>query len=149
MFTVIFGVVITLIAFCIKVKAGFACLGITLLLLALPIEGFEKRKLERQLTLLKLKEYSQDIFIIKQKDKVKFAFNNKDEFDIDGIAYEEETVSGNIKIYEDKECETPILKVYVQKPSVGFFSLTPFFVKRQYVFYIPYGSVDYNDKKEK
>ncbi len=143
MIVLILGCVPLLLAFSWHWIAGVVVSAICLLLLLLPIEGFEETEKD-DIELIRLKRGKNDhtyyIEII-GKNKVIFAYDNSDMYDLNGGAYEEDFRKGKIKVYESSECEEPILRSYTTRPSREFFTFAPFSTKREYVFYVPEGTV--------
>lgn len=124
--------------------AGAVLSVIYILCILLPIEGYHSPYEAEQIELLKLKRGSKkQTYYIEQVDSnhVVFAYDNSEEYELDGVAYEEGFKKGNIKIYESEECYEPILKTFVIEPSTELFTFAPFSTKKQYVFYVPEGTV--------
>lgn len=138
------GLIFLLMAFACHWVAGTVLSVIYILCILLPIEGFQERENTEEIELLKLKrglkEHTYYIEIV-GKNKVVFAYDNSDMYDLDGIAYEEGFRKGNIKIYETEPCEEPVLKTFVTEPTRCVFTFAPFSTKREYVFYVPEGTV--------
>lgn len=138
------GLVFLAMAFACHWIAGVVLSAIYLLCILLPIEGFEEREETDEIELLKLKRGAkrQAYYIeMVDKNKVVFAYDNSEMYDLDGVAYEEGFRKGNIKIYETEFCEEPILKTFVTEPSRNLFTFAPFSTKTEYVFYVPEGTV--------
>lgn len=138
------GLLFLVIAFACHWIAGVVLSIIYLLCILLPIEGFEEREETEEIELLKLKRGDKKTVCyleVVDKNKVIFAYDNSDMYDLDGIAYEEGFKKGNIKIYETEFCEEPILKTFVTEPSRDVFTFAPFSTKTEYVFYVPEGTV--------
>lgn len=138
------GLLFLAVAFDCHWIAGTVLSVIYILCVMLPIEGFEEREETEEVELLKLKRSSKEhsyYLEMVDKNKVVFAYDNSDMYELDGVAYEEDFRKGKIKIYESVNCEQPILKVFVTKPSREFFTFAPFSTKREYVFYVPEGTV--------
>lgn len=143
MFLLLFGSVVILFAFGLNWIAGVVLSVILLLVLVLPVEGFRERESD-VLSIIPLKRGTNDhayyIEII-SKNKVVFAYDNSDMYDLNGGAYEEDFRKGTIKIYESRNCNKPVLKSYVTRPNRECFTFAPFSTKKEYVFYIPEGSI--------
>jgi len=139
----IIGIFPLALAFSLHWIAGIILSAIFLLLVLLPIEGFHKPQVDT-LELMRLKRgKNEHTYYIEMlgKDKVIFAYDNSDMYDLDGGAYEEGIRKGKIKVYESKVCVEPILKTYITKPVRDLFTFAPFSTKREYVFYVPEGTV--------
>lgn len=121
-----------------------AILATTVIMVLLPIEGFKDRVCKVAVELMRLErgEDSEEIYYVEKMGvKVIFAYDNSKQYDLDGGAYEEKQLSGKIKIYESKDCLTPILKIFVIKPSRILLTFAPFSTKKEYIFYVPKGTV--------
>lgn len=144
------GLIFLLMAFACHWIAGAVLSIIYILCLMLPIEGYKEREEIEQIELLKLKMGSKksDFYLeFVEENKVVFAYDNSEMYELDGIAYEEGFKKGNIKIYESEFCEEPLLKTFVTEPERGIFTFAPFSTKREYVFYVPEGTViNHKDK---
>lgn len=138
------GWVFLAMAFACHWIAGAVLSVIYLLCIMLPIEGFEEREETEEVELLKLKRGDKrHTYYLEMvgKNKVVFAYDNSEMYDLDDIAYEEGFRKGNIKIYETDNCKEPILKTFVTEPQRVIFTFAPFSTKREYVFYVPEGTV--------
>lgn len=113
-----------------------AIVAICGLLSLLPLEGFKDKVCEYEIELLPLKcsEGKQYVYVIGKK--ATFAYDNSEQYGLDGIAYQEKSVKGKIIIYESNTCKQPVLKVFKTEP-VRDISFAPFSTKYEYVFYIP------------
>ena len=144
MIFVTLGLLFLAMAFACHWIAGTVLGIIYLLCILLPIEGFEEREEEEEIELLKLKRGDKKTSYyleVVDKNKLIFAYDNSEMYDLDGVAYEESFRKGNIKIYETASCKRPVLKTFVTKPFRIVFTFAPFSTKREYVFYVPEGTV--------
>lgn len=138
------GLVFLAMAYACHWIAGAVLSVIYILCILLPIEGFHSPYEAEQIELLKLKRGSKkQTYYIEEIDSnhVVFAYDNSEEYELDGVAYEEGLKKGDIKIYESEECKEPILKTFVIEPSREIFTFAPFSTKKTYVFYVPEGTV--------
>ena len=115
---------------------------IGLILLIIPVEGFMGRNCIAETELIPLrcasyKDKDKTYYVYKCGKYYTFAYDNSEEFDLCGDAYEEKRVTGKVKVYESRECKKPLLKEFKNKPMRGFITFAPFSTKREYVFYIP------------
>ena len=144
MIFVTIGLLFLAVAYACHWIAGAVLSLIFILCILLPIDGFEERENTEEMELLKLRRGSkkQSYYLeMLDKNNVIFAYDNSDMYDLEGIAYEEGYRKGKIKIYETEFCEEPVLKTFVTKPTRGVFTFAPFSTKREYVFYVPEGTV--------
>jgi len=143
MLVLVIGLPIILFAFGLHWIAGVVASVICLLTLLLPVEGFHERECD-ELELMKLKRGTKDhtyYIELVGKNKVVFAYDNSDMYDLNGGAYEEDFRKGKIKVYESRECDEPVLKSYISRPVREVVTFAPFSTKREYVFYVPEGTV--------
>lgn len=124
-------------------KVGIAVATVSLLLSMIPIGGYKKPEEVAQLCILKLRRNTagnKTYYVHKQGDRYIYALDNRAKYNLDGLAYEESFVQGNIKIYESEECNVPVMKVFEIKPNDDI-SVAPFSKKTEYIFYLPRGTV--------
>ena len=143
MIMLIIGWMPVLFAFMYHWIFGTITSAIWLLLVLLPIEGFHKPQVDTlELMRLKLSNKGQTYYLWRlENNKILFAYDNSDMYDLDGGAYEEDVRKGKIKVYESEYCEEPILKTYITRPKRDFFTFAPFSTKTEYVLYVPEGTV--------
>lgn len=124
-----------------KIGLGIGILFVLISLL--PLEGYDHPECKKTVELIPLrrKEKREKYYVQMFDKKAIYAFDNSDKYDLDGGAYEEKVQRGKIKVYESSKCETPVLKVMVTTPKVGIFALAPFSTKKEYIFYVPEGTV--------
>lgn len=149
MIILIAGVVLSLLMLIFSWKISIAVLAVTFILLFLPLEGYGTKSWKK-IKLLPIDDprcEEKKYFLIANKHKVVYAYDNSEHYDLSGTAYQTVTVRGKIKIYESQECTEPILKFYEKKPirDEGF-ALALFGTRREYVFYVPKGTVIRNSK---
>ncbi|MBQ8044317.1 MAG: hypothetical protein IJ272_09290 [Clostridia bacterium] len=152
MITLFFGAIFVAITWSWNWMLGAALTIVVLLILILPVEGFEKKKqIGKDIHLLKLKRGSkEDTYYVETKhNKAIYAYDNSEAYNLFGGAYEENYRKGDIKVYESEQCKSPILRDFVTKPSREFFTFAPFSTKREYVFYVPEGTVLNSQDKHK
>ena len=124
---------------------------VCLILLFLPIEGWQERQCisEQQLIALKIEEQveADKVYYVKenQNGTYDYAIDASGNYELNGVAYEAKNVDapiiGGLEIYESKDYTVPILKTYKTKPNRGTFTFAPFSTKTHYVFYIPEGTI--------
>ena len=138
MCTLIIGTLFAAMLFGIHWIAGTVLSGILLLIIVLPVEGFhETEKEDIELMRLKRGKKGQTYYLeITGKNKVVFAYDNSDKYDLDGGAYEEDFRKGKVKVYESNECEEPVLRTFITRPVRDMFTIAPFSTKKEYVFYV-------------
>lgn len=121
------------------ILSGIAC---CICALVIPIEGYNAPVLTNEVVLLPLKsEETQEIYYVEKNNSVFiYAYDNSQKYGLDGGAYEEDRVSGIIKIYESAECKVPILKVFSTSRKDSWFTLCPMYTTKEYIFYIPEGT---------
>ena len=153
-----FGLILIFITIGELINLGYSTAAIIVgivstLVVILPVEGFEKAECIKEVELIPMKRgkreegnYYVEIVDIRKKKKAIYAYDIRDEYDLNATAYEEASVQGDIKIYESKDCEEPVLKVFKIKPKRLFFTIAPFSTKKQYVINVPEGTV-YDFKK--
>lgn len=109
-----------------------------------PLEGYRGKLCEGTIDLVSLKrqnENEKSYFVELKGKRAIYAYDNSLEYGLSGDAYEQDCVRGNIKIYESKKCNKPILRKFVTKPKRDLFATAPFANIVEYVFYIPEGTV--------
>ena len=116
-------------------KVLVIAIGIGVLLL--PVDGFIGPECIAEYRVLKLRRKNEDIYVETTENVVVFAIDESSRYDLGGDAYAEKKVYKNFKVYESEKCKVPIVKVFKRVPLRGCFSLTPFFTKIEYVFYVP------------
>ena len=139
MLIIIIGLVMSLFASDLWMPAGPILIAICILITFFPLEGFKPRTC-KEITLIKLRRTGRtkdSIFIEKKGKKVIYAYDNREKYDVDGVAYEETFVKGNIKIYEVENCKTPCLKIFKTRPIRELVATAPFATRIEYVFIIP------------
>lgn len=144
MVTLFIGAIIVAIMMSCNWILGAVGIIVVLLLLLLPVEGFEeKQQVDDDIDLLRLKRGSkQDTYYVEIKHgKVIYAYDNSEAYNLSGAAYEEAYRKGDIKVYQSEQCEFPILRDFVTKPSRWVFTFAPFSTKVEHVFYVPEGTV--------
>lgn len=117
---------------------------LSLIALIFPIEGFKEPECLKTVDLLplKLERDGYTGYYVKVKGrKCIYAYDNRKKYNLDGTAYEEHFVSGNIKIYASNDCTRPIVKEFIIRPERGFLTFAPFSTRREVVFLIPEGGV--------
>ncbi|MBQ8044315.1 MAG: hypothetical protein IJ272_09280 [Clostridia bacterium] len=134
-----------------KIAIGIAIGFIVLSLL--PLEGYTERKHKKTIHLLKLRRNGPKdscYYVEVRGNKAILAYDNSDMYNLDGYAYEELCVRGKIIVYESPNCEKPIMKKYIIKPSRVVLAIALFCTKHEYVFYVPEGTVlDSKNKQSK
>ena len=103
----------------------------------LPFEGYKDRVCEEEIELLPLKWSNEKEYVYVIGKRATFAYDNSEQYEIDGVAYQEKSIKGNIIVYESKTCEQPVLKVFKIEPSRNFIAFAPFSTKYEYVFFVP------------
>lgn len=153
MATILIGLFIDgFIAFTLGVECGatigwtFAAVvgAVVTLIVLLPVEGFDNKECDSEYELIPLRRnklVEKKYYIQILNNKATFAFDNSDEYELDGVAYQEETVKGKIILYESDEYVVPVLKVFKKRPTREIWTLAPFSTKTEYVFFVPMGSV--------
>lgn len=127
------------------------CIGtgmfvVAVILVLLPIEGFDSKQEEDCKKLIKLRgvaNTSSPIYLELKNNKATYAFDNRRQYELNNVAYEEVTVRGKIKVYEAPDCEQPIMKVFKTRPNTGDWTFAPFSTKTEYVFQVPPKTVRY------
>ena len=144
MIILIAGTILSFLMLIFSWKVSIAVLAITLILLFIPLEGYESKQVDR-IKLLQLEEPTgtESAHYLKLgKKKAVYAFDNRKAYDIPTLAYHEATVRGKIRVYESAECKEATLKQIIQKPvrKEGF-AFAFFATKKEYIFYVPKGTV--------
>lgn len=164
--------IIIILGFFVGLIIGFACnnlwvfitvLAISIILPMFPLEGFEEKECIKKVKLiyltskdkanyLKFKEKENRVYLVADvyEDsvfKATYAFDNREAYELNSVAYEECIVKGNIKIYESSSCEFPILKKFKTKPVRSVVAIAPFSTKHEIVFQVPEGTVIRNFNK--
>ena len=89
-------------------------------------------------------ETSEIVYVLKDSDGI-YSYKSQLDYDshrINPKEYEMETISGhNVVEIEDKECATPILKVYRRKGIPTIWNMGVGTTEKKYVFYVPEGSI--------
>lgn len=151
MLLIMLGAIICVVLFAVGLwAAGVVCAVLIVLALFLPTEGFKESELVQETDLIKLKRsnFGNNCYYVQRKNKkATYAFDNRDKYDLEGVAYEEASVKGKIKIYESQDCKRPVIKAYVIEPNREFITFAPFSTRVEYVFYVPEGSVIEQNKK--
>lgn len=133
------------ITFCVIM--AFVC-GILSLLV--PVEGLNTMlESEKILLALKVEENSENVYYVQDDDENNtylYAYDNSEKYGLNGGAYQEAKIyySSSVKIYESADCEVPILKVFVTKPKSMWYTFAVASTSREYVFYVPVGTVKTN-----
>lgn len=118
------------------------------IILILPIDGFKKDDVIIYLEPLRREgNIEKKYYIELWGTLVWYAYDNKAAYGIYGLAYEEERICANIKIYTDPNCQAPYLKKMITKPIRFYCTFAPFWKKIEYVFYIPEDAI-YDKSKE-
>ena len=153
MITIVIGFVLLIVAGLIVGWGGVvAVIAVTTAIILLPVEGFEERECTNEVPLIRLKRSTSKekvYYLEKHRGKVIFAFDNCDAYDINFEAYEEDTIRGNIKIYESEQCKSPVVRVFKSEPvHTQIWTFAPF-QRIEYVFLIPKGTLLYKKDKDK
>lgn len=144
MIILIAGTILSFLMLIFSWKISIAVLAVTLVLLFIPLEGYENKQVNR-IKLLQLEDpLNPDAvyYLELGKNKAVYAFDNSKAYDIPTVASERKTVRGKIRVYESAECKEPMLKLIEQKPirKEGF-AFAFFATKKEYIFYVPKGTV--------
>lgn len=148
MIIAVVGGVITIFTFLFTGWYGFIPLVLTIILDLLPLEGFEDPQCEL-VNIIKINaenlynDSEQDIYLVKDEKYVTYARDISNKYDINAELYDEVKVnlkSKNVRIFESDECKKPILKIYTSDSDGGDWCFCPF-ATREYVFFVPKGSV--------
>lgn len=151
MATIFAGIILLILGGAIVGWIGFfIALALIVVLILMPLEGYEERDLEDEIPLIKLKRFENEggvYYAEKSKYRLTIAYDNRETYDIDYEAYEEKTVVGIIKIYESEECREPTLRTFKSIPSRDAFTFCPF-NKIEYVLMVPKDTVLYKKGKK-
>lgn len=108
-----------------------------------PMAGFTE-PVEQTIELMPLRldqETDKDYYIEYKDGYYYYAFDNSEEYGLDGGAYEREGIpNSSVKIYESEECTVPILKTFNSKSKISWYSLAGMWSSKKYIFYIPMGT---------
>ena len=112
-------------------------IAIEIMMLLLPVDGFKEQECIAEYRLVKLRRKTENTYVEIAENVAVFAIDESSRYNLNGDAYEEKKVYKNFKVYESEKCKVPIVKIFKQVPIRGCLSLTPFFTKTEYVFYVP------------
>ena len=70
-----------------------------------------------------------------------FRYEVDDKYEISGKSYKVGLLDGNVTEVESKNCKVPVLKEYKRKAKKGLFTFAFFQNRKEYVFYVPEGSI--------
>jgi len=115
-----------------------------------PLAGCEEKQCVEEIELLALRNqavegtwYLYEFESDAGSEKLLYAYNNMEEYELEGEAYEEEEEynGSDVKIYESAECTKPIMKRYVAKGKLNAFSFAIGYKDEEIVFFIPEGTI--------
>lgn len=108
-----------------------------------PLSGFYKPVTIAGVDLIKLRRKGDDNnkYYVELKGKqFTFAYDIGREYKFKGLAYEERTLKGKVKIYEEEKCTSPVMQKIIIRPE-RFWTFAPFSTRIEYIFYVPCGTV--------